>query len=509
MTQVVSPSTTEKVSLRHIVLPNDVIGVGSVINLDGVNVNNTVLDPKFQKHGGYIDFGGYSLYDNWKRVIKGIRVPALPVTYEMDSKFIAVLHPIAMRANIVARMLHEVQIGEKTFTNLQKAVHAYFVELTNTIFGKGGVFNRWILGPRLKKSFRAVVIPGRYDRDFLGESYEWVGIPQKICTKLKIKEGDIVCIGRDPTIWMGSLEFLYAYPVAHDAIEIHPILLPQFGGDHDGDQLWGYVPNPDSIPEGSVASFTREFATWSKNFNQGQETNKIDFSKFAQDQENRIKTTGLSVSPSDILTSSSDLQSVMDYCSKASRTRGKSDNTELISIANQIPIKEWKEYTESINRAQLAMKVFMGPVGLLALRLIVIGHDKPEIRISANILAERCAQGLLDAKHLTREQAANFKPAQLFEILNLNIPELKSGRAILEAIQKIVPCDDRVLPFLDFLVADKRGVANLSRQEYPLFEGITSTASMDANGYMPAFVLSGDSHDEGIISHAFAEGLKT
>jgi hypothetical protein len=258
-----------------------------------------------------------------------------------------------------------------------------------------------------------------------------------------------------------------------------------------------------------VASFTRDFATWAKNFNEDQSTNKIDFKHFGEDERKRIKTTGLSVSPDDILRDTPDLQKVMAYCNKASRTRGKADISELVHISKQVPIQEWKEYTESINRAQLAMKVFMGPVGLLALRLIVIGHDKPEIRISANILAERCAQGLLDAKHLTREQAADFKPAQLFEILNLAVPELKSSRAILEAIQKIVPCDDRVIPFLDFLIADGRGVANLSRQDYPLFEGITSTASMDANGYMPPFVLAGDNHDEGIISHAFSEGLKT
>lgn len=243
--------------LRAIKLPGDVTGAGAIIKLDGVPIEGTVLSKEFQENGGYVDFEGLQLYDNWGRIITGITVPAIPVTYEMGNNSIAVLHPIAVRANLVARMLEDVQKKERKFTSLQKAVNSFYLEVCNTLFGKSGVFNRWILGPRLKNSFRAVVIPGKYDKDPLGESYEWVGIPERICNRIGIQTGDVVVIGRDPTIWMGSVEFLYAYVVPHDAIEIHPLLLPQLAGDHDGDQLWGYKPDPELVPAGIVASFTR------------------------------------------------------------------------------------------------------------------------------------------------------------------------------------------------------------------------------------------------------------
>lgn len=498
----------ERVRLRAIKMPGDVTGVGAIIKLDNVPIEGTVLSKEFQENGGVIDFDGLQLYDNWGRVIQGITIPAIPVTYEMGRNSIAVLHPIAVRANLVARMLEEVHKKERKFASLQKAVNAFYLEICNTLFGKSGVFNRWILGPRLKNSFRAVVIPGKYDKDPLGESYEWVGIPEKICRKVGISTGDIVIIGRDPTIWMGSVEFLYAYPVSHDSIEIHPLLLPQFAGDHDGDQLWGYKPDPELLHPGIVADFTRKFATWSKNFNCDQETNDVQWRDFLSDERNRIQTNGLSVSPLEVIEGGESLDRVLGYCSFGKRNRGKVDSAnELLEISQQVNIDEWKQKTQSINTAQLAMKIFMGPVGLLALRLIAIGHKTPKVRESANILAERCAQGLLDAKHLTYEQAKNFKPSDIFKILNLTI-ELNSAKQMLIELQKIVPCDERVLPILEYILKDGRGVARMSQEDMPLFEGITSTASMDIKGYMPKFILDEASYtDEGIISFAFWKGL--
>lgn len=500
----------QKINLKHIVLPNDVNGVGAIIKLDGISIKGTVLSEEFQKNGGVIDLSPYKLYDNWSRIITGVEVPPVPVTYEMNNSSIGVLHPIAVRANIICKVLEDLKTGERKFISLERAVHAFYLELSNTIFGKSGVFNRWILGPRLKKSFRAVVIPGNYEKDVLGEAYEWVGIPRKIFDALGIQESDVVIIGRDPTIWMGSVEFLYAYPTDHDAIELHPLLLPQFGGDHDGDQLWGCVPDQSLVPHGKVAEFTRTFASWQKNFNDGHTSPDVCWKHFLEDSQRRSKTTGLSVSPSELLGADRSLIRVLDYCSTGKRVRGKVEGIEdLRTISQGLEVENWKRQTESINTAQLAMKVFMGPVGLLALRLITIGHANPQIRESANILAERCAQGLLDAKHLTYEQAKTFKPSEIFKILNLKDPLALTPRTMLAALQKIVPCDDRVLPILTFISRDRRGVQKMSRDDFPLFEGITSTASMDQKGYMPELVLKGqDSLKEGIISYAFHKGLE-
>jgi len=493
--------------IQHIVY-NETVSVGSIVKLEGIKTVNTVLSEEFQNDGGEIHFHGYKLYDPWKRIITGIKVPPLKVTYEMDGDSIAVLHPLAVRANTVARMLYEYRNGTKEFKNIQNAINSYYVELSNTIFGKSGVFNRYIMGPRLKKSFRAVAIPGCYKLDIYGESYEHVGIPRKICKHLKINDGDIVLIGRDPTIWMGSVEFLYAYPVDHEALEIHPLILPQFGGDHDGDQFWGYYPKQELIPENIICSFTRRYSKWNKNFNLDKETNIVDWKNYSTDESSRIKTTGFSISPLDIVEKNKDLERITNYCNIGSRARGLADYEELLKYAKGLDIKEWQSITEAINRAQLSMKIFMGPVGLLALRLIVLGNLFESIKHSAHILAERCAQGLLDAKHLSFEQIKNFKPARIFEILNLRDKNIKSSQDMLKALREIVPCSEEVLPALDFIFVDGRGIAKMSKEDCELFEGTTSTANMNPSGYMPQIVFDTIDPNQDIFNFAFYEGAK-
>ena len=502
-------NSSSRIELTHIVLNDKIHNTGSVINLDKARIGGTVLSKEFQENGGRISFKEVIVYDPWGRRVTAIQVPAVPVTYEMSNKSIAVLHPIAVMANYVARVYFEARNGITKWTNLQKAVNSYYAQLCRSIFGKNGAFNRNILGPRIKRSFRGVVIPGRYRCDPLGESYEWVGIPEVICTKLKILEGDLVVIGRDPTIWMGSVEFLRAYPVKHNAIELHPLLLPQLGCDHDGDQIWGFYPDQDWIPQEKIAQFTRQHATWNKNFNDNKEHNRVEWKHFSSDEGARSRTSGLSVSPREICNGGPGLDRVISYCATGKRTRGKVEGgDELRDIAGQLPIAKWREYAEMINMAQVAMKVFMGPVGLLSRRLLVVGHFNPDIRESANFLAERCAQGLLDAKHLTADQARNFKPSHIFRILNLTDKTLETAEDILHAIQQIVPCDERATPVIEYILKDGRGIQTLSQESFPLFEGVTSTADLSQEGYMPPHVLTGvyDS-DEGIITYAFREGL--
>jgi len=487
--------------------------ISSVVDLNKVAIKGTVLDPEFQKCGGYIEFGDYRIYDNWDRIIKGLVVPPIPITYEMSNNSIGVLHPVASKANQVLYTLFLILKKERTVKHLQNAVRLYNLQLCLTLFGKNGIFNRNVLGPRLKNSFRAVAIPGKYEKDIFNESYEWVGIPKVICNKLGIQEGDKVIIGRDPTIWMGSVEFLFAYPVDHFSIEIHPLILPQFGGDHDGDQFWGYFPDQSLVCNNMVAGFTYRHATWAKNFNRGFSTNvpRWGLLSFGIDQKERIQTTGLSVSPLDIINESDSLREVISYCNTGKRTRGAVRNSkELIDIADQIPVSNWLEQCEMINMAQLATKIYMGPIGLLALRLLVIGHMDPTVEESAHILAERCAQGLLDAKHLTYEEVKHFKPSNIFKILNLEFQNLKTPEAMYIAINAIIICDERVIPILHYILKDGRGIQKMSRESFPYFESITSTAENDSKGYIPSNLLTNETvKPEGIFTMAFDIGLKS
>jgi hypothetical protein len=495
------------VHLKPIVLANESKTVGAIVNLEGALTQRTVLDKEFQENGGIINFSPHSITDNWGRTVTGITIPPLPVTYQM-SKAVAVLHPIAVKANTVTRVLEAIHNNEQNISVLARAVRRYNIEISKTIFGKSGVFNKNILGPRIKRSFRAVIIPGIYDQDIFGESYEWIGIPQRIFRSLKMSTGDTVIIGRDPTIWLGSLEILRAYETFHDAMEIHPLLLPQLAGDHDGDQCWGYYPDNDDYAH-AVADFLRKHTKWSKNFCEINPDTNVDWSDFRNDQENRLQVTGLSVSPLDILNNTTDVQKIFSYCSGGKRTRGKFDIDELLEACRQVPIDKWKDIAEMVNQAQLAMKVYMGPIGLVTLRLINIGHMNKELEPSAHYLGERCAQALLDSKHLTYEQLRHYEPAKIFEILNLKNSYIQTADDMYQALKPIINCDETALPILRCIAVDGRGLAKMSQQDYSLFEGITFTASSDKNGYMPKWILDSNIElpDEGLFSNAFKFGL--
>lgn len=465
---------------------------------------------EFQEQGGVLQLG-YSVVDPWRRMVSNIYVPPVELTCEMEGE-IAILHPIARRANTVLRVRDAVRADTQEVTALQKAVHRYYEEVCRTLFGKGGVYNRFILGPRMQRSFRAVIVPGRYKHDPFGDSYEWVGVPHKICRRLNVDEGDYVIIGRDPTIWSGSLEILKAYPVDHDSIEIHPLLLPQLGGDHDGDQVWGAALDIDMDQEEYMpAGFTRRHATWNRNLTDQQEDNVPQWGKggwdivsFKKDEAARVKTTGLSVSPLDIVEQSPALERVLTYCGKGTRARGRAEYGELEEAIDQPPMDKWLEFTRMVNMAQLAMKVYMGPVGLLSLRLVVIGNNWSHLTQACDLLAERCSQSLLDAKHLSYEDIGNFKPARVFEVLNLQDDEVESVEDMFNVLKGIVGCDERVMPILQFIWEDERGLARLSKEEFPLFEGITFTGESAQGGYVPPMVFDPTlGKSEGIFTHAF------
>lgn len=481
--------------------------VTSIVSTAKCSITNTVVCREFQENGANIDLTPYMVLDNWSRPITRIVVPPVRVTYEMGQS-VAILHPIARRANTILRVKQAVSENKQDIAALQKAVNHYYTELAGNLFGKNGVFNRYICGPRMKRSFRAVIVPGRYTKDPMGESYEWVGIPQRIFNKLNMHEGQVIIVGRDPTIWAGSLEVVRAYKVEHDSMVVHPLLLPQLGGDHDGDQCWGMVPK-EQIEDHHVCSFLRTQTKWAKNLTDGHESNAPAFDhgisfNFLKDEANRVRTTGLSVSPKDIVNNSDSLQRILHYCGKGSRARGKAEYSELQDAYKQLPLQQWLELTNMINRAQLGMKIYMGPVGLVALRLIVMGHSLDNIKMSANILAERCAQSLLDAKHLTAKQIKDYKPAQVFEILNLQREDIKTPTDMFNLLVPLIGCDMSVMPVLEHLFNDGRGLSKLCQEDYPLFEGTTFTGESAENGYTPDIIFTGkDNFDEGVISHAF------
>lgn len=483
--------------------------ISPIVKIDKVSIADTVLSEKFQEEGGIIELSKPVL-DNYARVTSRIYVPPVKATYDMGDS-IAILPQIAIKANTILRVDKAYKEGTQTIEALAKAVINYYVQLSREVFGKNGVYNRFILGPRAKNTFRAVIVPGIYKGDIFGQSYQWVGIPTKIFNELDLLYGDLVVIGRDPTIWSGSLELLYAYEVHHNAIELHPLMLPQLGGDHDGDQVWGYkvpIKFKEKIID-CISWSTEKYSKWGRNFNDKRDTSKPLWPTrlFSKDEESRTKTTGLSISPKDIVTNSPALKRVMSYCGKGTRARGKAELTELIEACRNQPIDKWLEGTRMINMANLAMKIYMGPVGLLSTRLTVLGHNEEHISEACDLLAERCSQSLLDAKHLSLEDLQNFKPDTVFKILNMTDKTIKNADQMYDRLLQVVPIDERIRPLIEFLWNDGRGLSNLSIEEYKLFEGITFTGESAAGGYTPDFIFDTNlAKNEGIFSHAFFYG---
>ena len=484
--------------------------VSTVIDISTVNLQDTVLSHSFQENGGIIDLEGILVSDSRGNIIKKILVPRIEATFEMDGNT-AILHPIAKRANNILRVLNAVQEKKQDISALQKSVLNYYTELSKTIFGKNGIYNRYLLGPRIKNSFRAVIVPGKYENSPFGNSYEWVGIPSLICERLNIQDGDNVVIGRDPTIWYGSLEILKAYKVLHNAIVVHPLLLPQLGGDHDGDQVWGYVPKQD-VPEEQIALMLKKYSKWSKNLLDLKKESQPDWGQgfedsFRRDEEERAKITGLSVSPLDIIDRDSPaLNRVLDYCGKGVRARGHTEYEELQESYKGKEIMDWFDAANAINMAMISMKAYMGPIGLASLRLQVLGHNVHSIQEACNILSERCSQSILDSKHLTIEQIKNYKPAEILDILNLRRKDIKNSKQMFEALQALTNCDERVYPFVEFLIDTGTGLDELCRREFILFEGTTWTGETAEGGYCPDILIDESlCPEEGVFSLTFSK----
>lgn len=485
------------------------LNISPIVKIPNVSIVDTVLSKRFQEEGGIIELFE-SVLDNYSRLTHKIYVPPVKATYDMGDS-IAILSQVAIKANTILRVNEAVKEDTQTVAALNKAVINYYTQLSKEIFGKNGVYNRFILGPRAKNTFRAVIVPGIYHDDILGQSYQWVGIPEKIFNELDLLHGDLVVIGRDPTIWSGSLELLYAYKVEHNAIQLHPLMLPQLGGDHDGDQVWGYkvpIHFKEKIID-NISWSTERYGKWSRNFNDKCISEQPNWSidSFSKEEKSRTRTTGLSVSPYDVITNAPALKRVMAYCGKGTRARGKAELSELLKACRSQTIEDWLEQTRMINMANLAMKIYMGPVGLLSTRLTVLGHNEESIAEACDLLAEKCSQSLLDAKHLSLEDLKNFKPDKIFKILNMTDKEIKSSEQMYHALAEILTIDERIKPLVNFLWNDGRGLSNLSIEEYKLFEGITFTGESSIGGYTPEFIFNYElAKNEGIFSHAFFYG---
>lgn len=381
------------------------IFVGAVIDeRQVVDVKDTVLDPEICKTGGWIDLPVPCVDFKGAR-IERLYYPAFD--HQRQGRMIH-LNRMAVLANMVLRAIVSFKEGMATEQVIQKMTLVYQLGAVRGLGGKNGVVNNNLVASRVSNSGRAVVLING-DR-----SPEIVGIPSQIMRQLKLEDGDLVFIGREPTIWHGSIEVLRAKSTNRYAIELHPLVFKQLGADCDGDTVYVYaVPkNAECQAEAAeqVLGFTKTFAKWPAFMRMDDTSETVDWPTAKEASHERSKITGFSVTPREILQQGERLK-------KLCTVMGKDVADECLTIAKGIDEPSLRKYVLDQNNALLHMKLWIGPIGSMSNRLRVFAGTSPKLLASASYMSERLQQMLLDTKHyIGRKQG--YGPTDVLQILN-------------------------------------------------------------------------------------------
>jgi hypothetical protein len=354
-----------------------------------IDREDTVLDPRVPERGAQINLP-VQILDIFGRNIQDIYYPAFGC--DQIGRFI-ILNDLAVAANRICRILEEWPGGKVEKKTLEAAVHGYQMSVVNTIAGKGGLVSSSVVSARTSESGRAVLlINGTRNPQF-------AGIPDAMIARLGLKEGDPIVVGRDPSIWHGSMEVVRVARSGNDCIELHPILFAQMGADCDGDQVYVYkIPETaECFVEGTeqILTFAQEHAKWpgwlSKGGKQGE---AVAWDRVEEETAERSKITGFSVSPREILEMGERPRRVCESIGKAGAEK------ECAVIARGIGRKEVTQYLLEQNTTQLRMKVWLGPIGAASNRLKILAGDNRTLLESAMYVSERLQQMLLSSKHV-------------------------------------------------------------------------------------------------------------
>ena len=356
---------------------------------------DTVLDPDVMAEGRWLELHQV-VVDYAGRDITRVRIPGI---HPMEDQGMWVVHPVSWVANQIIRVLQQIRENRTPPHALQKMVRAYQGIAEGELVGKTGLIRQVVIGARMKRSGRAVLVPnGSYDP-------AEVGIPGRFFEDMGIAHRDLVLIGRNPTIWAGSIEIVRARRSPDDVVEMHPLLFEQLGADCDGDDVY-FVPIP-SGPEcqkealAELLGFCRRNARWTKQAGQG----PVEWDRVKEQTRERFATTGFSVGPEDVL--AGDL-------SRLEKMTGKKLSEPCRDIATRLEWDKVRAIIAAKNFETLRMKKHLGVVGLACNRLKILAGRVPNWVDSANYMSERLQQTLLDSKHLD----GSYSVFDLLAILN-------------------------------------------------------------------------------------------
>lgn len=375
-----------------------IVDPSKVSALDG-----TILDEKVWENGAWIELP-QPVSDYAGRPIDRVRVPGIR---PLDDDGLWTIHPVMFTANQVARVVQQVERGATPAYALQTIVIGYQRQVIASLSGKEGLIRKTVIGARIKRSGRAVLVPNA------DHGPEWVGIPGRFFEDGKLTHGDPVLIGRDPTIWDGSTEVLLARKSTGNVVELHPLVFPQLGADCDGDTVY-WFPIPQDLAcqdeaQHELAGFLKHHAKFSKQMLLTDPTTDIgDWDSVKEQTKERLEPTGFSVSPEDVLHEDERVWAMID------RTSGKSGlHLDCGFMARGLPAEDWLLKLLEKNFEMLMMKKLLGPIGAACNRLkILAGWNQGWLR-SANYLSERLQQLLLDSKHGT-----GYDPFHVLNVLN-------------------------------------------------------------------------------------------
>lgn len=429
-----------------------------------VKIENTILDPEVQMNGVYIELGR-EISCNYGEFTK-VFLPPCPTHAEED---IIVLDDISVRANNLLRVIKLVDSGEKSPAALKKSLVKYLRMVAGRLVGKSGVLCRNILGRRVQNSGRAVLLPS------MDTDPSRVYVPGRLMRRMGIEDGEIILVGRDPTIWTGSVEAVRAYKHKEDVIRLHPFVFSQFGADCDGDTVWCMkIPEEhQSMMESQVLKFTKRHALTIKCASAGLPPVEIDWSNPAIASTAMANTTGFSVGPLDILEDSEDL-------ARFKEATGKDIGDEARSICHGLSYEDYAKYLVTINQTMLIQKVYLGPVGSAAQKLKLIAGRNELLRDSANYISERTQQMLFDVKGSikgdTRDLDIFF---ELLDIVNMSgeyssTDRMVTHKSVLARLESFGLNADACKPMIVYMYTG-----------FPLFQAIwdISSAEKIKNGF--------------------------
>ena len=444
----------------------------SIVPMDGLEADNTVLDPILGSISSVIDLP----VEVDTPLCGPVTSVVYPGGYATAQGGSYILNDIQIAANNLLRLIED--YNPLDFTKLEKSVLAYHATLVGALSGKKGLLNRQIFTQRAGCSVRAVAVAT------ITRGPEWVAVPKSSMMQMGAIDGDLCTAVRFPCLWDGSVEVVRMYAVDNDCIGVHPVLHRQLNLDHDGDtvSLWRTPKELRDEAEQHVLSFYRSYDEKVKPYpvavTKGESWDTdADIDEIHEELVAKLAPTGRSIGPEDLM------DGTVEWYEQSA---GKDLIADTQQIMSGIDLAEIRQRVCNVNQANLIMKRYVGPAGSLgtALKVTALSTGDETIQRSAMYINERLTQSLMDAKH---NVGATDQQGFMQVMDALCCRRDMDGATRKQVIAKLVANGmdaDRVRPYIDHFFVEgpndskqRCGVKNIFEDTHPFVATSTSMSN--------------------------------